>query len=140
MFPCYKRGQLLVFQHSTVVISSPVYLVQTNPVEHQQASLKFNDMQATAIRTTDHDMKQSYRLRKAVNQILLSLYRKKSTCTCNQHSSCVHTVSSGSSTLYKKHQIPTNIDVMYTSITNNITCKILVGGNFKQKFMPRYNF
>ena len=95
-------------------------------------------MQATADRTTDHDMKQSYRLRKAVNQILLSRYEKRS--TCNQRSSCVHTVSSGCSTLYKKHQIPTNIDVMYTSITNNIIYKILVGGNFKQKFMPRYNF
>ena len=70
-------GQLPVYQHSTVVISAPVYLVQTNPVEYQQASLKFNDMRATADRTTDHDMKQSYRLRKAVNQILLSRYGKK---------------------------------------------------------------
>ena len=95
-------------------------------------------MKATEGRTTCQDMKQSYRSKKAVNQILLLRYEKNS--TCNQRSSCVHTVSSGSSTLYKKHQIPTNIDVMYTSITNNITCKILVGGNFKQKFMPRYNF
>ena len=52
-------GQLPVYQHSTVVISAPVYLVQTNPVEHQQADVKYNDKQVTADRTTGHDMKQS---------------------------------------------------------------------------------